>query len=394
MLVFVLMVGNVVWGVNALCESENSCNSCSYRNDCVWENDLCVHSDNGNGGEWYQRIEHACVQHKQNEYCGMIQMQNDNMYSLSLPKISSQYGSEFLFCSYSIPLSNTTASILSTSFINKTTNTQLNYIISYSNNTISHINISNLSPNTSIYIEHVSSFQIVFYTNQPLPSSPFTINLTINPSNKQSVPSSAKKHSLLITIIAVVISIILSFLIPYICCVVLKKKQTARTQHPHPYPHSHDIARQKEIESNISKLHHLFESELKGKQYDQYITLKDNNNVCTICLDKLHNDQPISQLKCSHFFHEECLKCWLTRNAHHQHPRCPNCNGLVFAMYDSSKSPRIPTDTTGMEQNPRTRANSGDTEQEMLGSPINNNNANNTDIIHPTIIVINPPMQE
>lgn len=62
---------------------------------------------------------------------------------------------------------------------------------------------------------------------------------------------------------------------------------------------------------NINKLPHI------------ELTLMNNNNICTICYNKINieEEKTIIKLECNHLFHKKCIKKWLLLKA-----RCPNCN--------------------------------------------------------------------
>jgi len=46
---------------------------------------------------------------------------------------------------------------------------------------------------------------------------------------------------------------------------------------------------------------------------------------CAVCLDEFEQDVEIRTLPCSHFYHNECIRTWLTR-----HKTCPLCNANVL----------------------------------------------------------------
>ncbi len=43
-------------------------------------------------------------------------------------------------------------------------------------------------------------------------------------------------------------------------------------------------------------------------------------STCTICLENFENDDRIRILNCQHYFHNQCVDEWLSKN-----PNCPNC---------------------------------------------------------------------
>jgi hypothetical protein len=63
-------------------------------------------------------------------------------------------------------------------------------------------------------------------------------------------------------------------------------------------------------------------------QYVCYQSLSTSSSNCTICCEKLKNDDSdhlCYQLSCSHQFHEHCIKKWLGKNT-----TCPLCRRHVF----------------------------------------------------------------
>jgi hypothetical protein len=45
------------------------------------------------------------------------------------------------------------------------------------------------------------------------------------------------------------------------------------------------------------------------------------NSKCTVCLDEFEIDQNVVLLKCKHYFHDECIRSWLTK----QSTKCCTC---------------------------------------------------------------------
>ena len=54
------------------------------------------------------------------------------------------------------------------------------------------------------------------------------------------------------------------------------------------------------------------------------LNISNENNLCTICLDNIKENEYIYKLSCSHKYHIECLNRWVKEK-----PKCPLClNGI------------------------------------------------------------------
>lgn len=61
-----------------------------------------------------------------------------------------------------------------------------------------------------------------------------------------------------------------------------------------------------------------YEYYLKNKNLKEKL-IKDDNDICSICLEKLKNDKCVI-LSCEHIYHKTCIQKWLKKNN-----SCPNC---------------------------------------------------------------------
>jgi hypothetical protein len=59
---------------------------------------------------------------------------------------------------------------------------------------------------------------------------------------------------------------------------------------------------------------------LKHQKFEDY-ELKEENDTCTICLEKFETEDEIVQAKCKHIFHTKCGRQWFLKNS----TKCPNC---------------------------------------------------------------------
>lgn len=60
-------------------------------------------------------------------------------------------------------------------------------------------------------------------------------------------------------------------------------------------------------------------------------TLLSDSISCNICLEELKKDESLVRLNCSHIYHQDCIKEWLTK----QSTKCPNCR---FCCRDGLKT--------------------------------------------------------
>ena len=60
-------------------------------------------------------------------------------------------------------------------------------------------------------------------------------------------------------------------------------------------------------------------------------TLLSDSISCNICLEELKKDESLVRLNCTHIYHQDCIKEWLTK----QSTKCPNCR---FCCRDGLKT--------------------------------------------------------
>ena len=58
-----------------------------------------------------------------------------------------------------------------------------------------------------------------------------------------------------------------------------------------------------------------------GRKKYKDVEKDGNESKCTICLNKIEDDEEIIQLECGHFFHINCIEKWLKKCSN----KCPNC---------------------------------------------------------------------
>ena len=67
--------------------------------------------------------------------------------------------------------------------------------------------------------------------------------------------------------------------------------------------------------------------EIKRKIKTKIYKQTSIGDICSICLEDLTNSEIVSDLKCGHFFHEECLNKWTSVP---NGESCPNCKKRLF----------------------------------------------------------------
>ena len=68
---------------------------------------------------------------------------------------------------------------------------------------------------------------------------------------------------------------------------------------------------------NKSKIY--YDTYKKNKNLKEKLIKNDDNDICSICLEKLKDDKCVI-LNCEHIYHKDCIKKWLKKNE-----TCPNC---------------------------------------------------------------------
>ena len=59
--------------------------------------------------------------------------------------------------------------------------------------------------------------------------------------------------------------------------------------------------------------------------YNSFLNMTDSTTNCIICLSDFINGDKIRYLKCSHFFHKDCIDNWLKLQK-----KCPTCNQEII----------------------------------------------------------------
>ena len=65
----------------------------------------------------------------------------------------------------------------------------------------------------------------------------------------------------------------------------------------------------------------LNQNDLINLSEKKYSEISIEENICSICQDKIEQDNIIRQLNCSHFFHKDCIDKYLLEYSY----KCPVC---------------------------------------------------------------------
>ena len=61
----------------------------------------------------------------------------------------------------------------------------------------------------------------------------------------------------------------------------------------------------------------------------------EKNDMCTICIDDLYQNEIVCTLPCKHIFHDDCFEKWRCQNVKDsKDTKCPNCNITIKDSYD------------------------------------------------------------
>jgi hypothetical protein len=67
----------------------------------------------------------------------------------------------------------------------------------------------------------------------------------------------------------------------------------------------------------------LSDEEFEKNKSDKYCEFNSENKCieCLICIEKFNKDDIVTQIKCKHIFHKDCIKLWLCKQSY----KCPIC---------------------------------------------------------------------
>lgn len=69
---------------------------------------------------------------------------------------------------------------------------------------------------------------------------------------------------------------------------------------------------------------------------DTKVLYKDDDDVCSLCLDAYEEDDSLVVLPCKHYFHQECVSRWFSTKRQSKHPTCPKCRRNPIERKSSS----------------------------------------------------------
>ena len=78
--------------------------------------------------------------------------------------------------------------------------------------------------------------------------------------------------------------------------------------------------------NNIEPFSNFSSQVLSEEDFNTFVR-KNNNSICSICLDS-NTENVVVELPCKHYFHEECIGKWLMERVN----TCPLCKSIVLRI--------------------------------------------------------------
>ena len=314
------------------CSTFTSCFSCSINHDCIWENDICS-SSNKIIIHWYNNFDNclndSILVNNMRNYCINSDYNKKIPIDISSNNYNGNYISESkeLFCVYSIDIEEKKKTQIKYSSLNfnelNVYNESINgNIIKYQTLNIyfngnSNLNIVPLTDNYIYESKSISKIVFVFLyidisnsITQNFYTKPF-FNLTIKYKNKLNFFD----RTILITCLIIVLIIIFLNIIFYKYG-FYKLEDENRNE-------SNDNTSNYIFDKRLIDNKKLIEMNLELKKYNIKELDKKSDEICTICFDKIKENEFIIILPCNHIFHSDCIRQWLERTL--EEPLCPNC---------------------------------------------------------------------
>jgi hypothetical protein len=326
---------------NDECSFINDCFNCSLtfstNSHCQWTENTCMMvNDNKDvtqsGGE-YENINlifFNCKEYFYTDniisYCGKSEINLTNSdIEISLPNNKGYYGTENIFCKYSILFSedkrmehiNFSLKLKNNGNNNEISPVYIKTDLRFSGKNEPFIKEFKNDEDFNSEFNNVYLITIYFYSSITLSSNPFIITISFKED----------KSKLIIYISISCIIVVCVVLIVVICYLHKKKLKELNENNDNPENNTNRDNNQKnfdEVYKNSDKqIEYILKESFIECQYNKGILHYGTN--CTICLDIfVLNKSKVLITPCQHMFHYKCLKDWLYKNKNHT--ICPNCN--------------------------------------------------------------------
>ena len=329
------------------CSTYTDCYNCtaSYyfnnENICKWSNGVCGQVPKNESVTYFWEPFEECTDYQsvqaKNTYCGEEDLGSNDIIKIEIPKVDGRYATQNILCKYSYTNLNEKKSLvlvskLDTSAFKK--DAAFYFYVKFVDGTTAVRNID--KENYKVTIESSRTLEIYLA---------FKNSISVNPITLSIESEEAKINiTLIITIILIIIACIICSVSIYLFSKRLARKreiqniinrelelanaqQNGLSQRGLVNPTELIKQRRKE------QLAYVLKNVIKPTQYSDDIG-KYNLN-CTICLDDFKTDSIVGVTKCSHVFHYNCLKTWLTQNL--MEPKCPNCNMHILPEITETK---------------------------------------------------------
>lgn len=291
------------------CSLMSNCNECSFDESCYWSNHQCSEIVIKSSFPWYARLSHCLLKGNQSDskkYCGEVKEKQIPFIPLiSREVIRSNVPN--LFCKWTLD-----------HFIAST-----DYKIQYKKGFYKNNQFAIVFNSLAGTEEH-SLDEDFFVSKRGLHG--ITIYYYGYNLNKETIQDfvfrveDGSQFSYLILVI-VFLTLVLSALAGLLFS-IFRIKYTKKT--------NAKIAQKKQEEQNKK-----MEEILKQMPYKSLNIF--NITTCMICLESFDENAIVSQFRCKHVYHYECIKKWIEKD--YQRSKCPNCKQSLFIKTNPSIEP-------------------------------------------------------
>ena len=307
-------------------------------------------------------------------YCGEEDLGSNDIITIDLPKIDGRYATKNILCKYSYTNLNEKHSLVLVSKLDSSAFKQdaaFYFYVKFVDGTTAVRNID--KENYKVTIESSRKLEIYLAFKNSINTNPITLSITTEES-KINI-------TLIITIILIIIACIICSVSIYLFSKRLARKreiqnmlnrelELANAQQNGMSQRGLVNSTEQIKQRRKEQLAYVLKNVIKPTQYSDDIG-KYNLN-CTICLDDFKADSIVGITQCSHVFHYNCLKTWLTQNL--MDPKCPNCNMHILQEINETKE-NTPINNAQMTNEPTNRiqfhSNGGNI---TVSTPSNRNN--------------------